>query len=89
MFIHISQHSQLAAAVDVATAAARPRGIRCLLERKRLVEVTVAVLTASGNSLSLSFSLFKGVCKHKICLLWPEAKRKHLDCYVSILIRLF
>lgn len=37
----------------------------------------------------LSLSLFKGVCKHKVCLLWPEAGPELLVCYIYIFLRLF
>lgn len=38
-----------------------------------------------GNGLPL----FKGVCKPKVCLLWPGGVYKLLVCYIYIFLRLF
>lgn len=56
-------------------------------EIKRKVEREVCFRSLWPGNAPLSLS--KGVCKHKVCLLWPEAGHKLLVCYIYISHRLF
>lgn len=75
VFIYISQHFQLA-------AAAQQAGRETLAQSGRESERGFAA-GHRGDGLSL----FKGVCTHKLCLLWPEAERRRGS--ISIFLRLF